>query len=92
MSFASVSGSTFVLKQQFGLDEPQFGLPFGASVLALTGGAQLNPLMMRRFTPPAVASGARATVVAARRQDHPDHRHYPRASLTSRRSSRAFRH
>lgn len=63
--FSYVAGSSFVLQRQFGLDEQQFGLLFGGTALALIGGAQLNPLLLRRFGPRAIASGALACVMAA---------------------------
>lgn len=47
---------------QFGLDELQFVLLFGGSAVALIGGAQLNPPLLRRFGPHAIASAASAAV------------------------------
>lgn len=62
--FSYVAGSSFVLQQQFGLDEQQFGLLFGVSAVAMIGGAQLNPLLLRRFSPPVVARVASAWTAA----------------------------
>lgn len=49
--FSYVSGSSFVFQDQFGLDEQQFGLLFGAGAVWLIAATQLNPLVLRRCTP-----------------------------------------
>ncbi|MGZ4506683.1 MAG: multidrug effflux MFS transporter [Blastococcus sp.] len=49
--FGYVSGSSFVYQQEFGLDQQQFGLLFGAGAVWLIGGTQLNPLILRRWSP-----------------------------------------
>jgi DHA1 family bicyclomycin/chloramphenicol resistance-like MFS transporter len=49
--FSYVSGSAFVYQGQFGLDEQQFGLLFGAGAFWLIAATQLNPLLLRRFSP-----------------------------------------
>ncbi len=49
--FAYVSGSTFVLQEQYGLDEQQFGLAFGAGAIGLIGATQINPWLLHRFRP-----------------------------------------
>ncbi|MGY5883827.1 multidrug effflux MFS transporter [Modestobacter lacusdianchii] len=49
--FAYVSGSSFVYQDQFGLDEQQFGLLFGAGAFWLIAATQLNPVLLRRFSP-----------------------------------------
>jgi MFS transporter, DHA1 family, multidrug resistance protein len=49
--FAYVSGSSFVYQDQFGLDEQQFGLLFGAGAFWLIGATQLNPVLLRWFSP-----------------------------------------
>ncbi len=46
--FSYVSGSSFVFQRQFGLDEQQFGLLFGAGAFWLIAATQLNPLLLRR--------------------------------------------
>jgi DHA1 family bicyclomycin/chloramphenicol resistance-like MFS transporter len=47
--FAYVSGSSFVYQDEFGLDEQQFGLLFGAGAVFLIAATQLNPVLLRRF-------------------------------------------
>ncbi|WP_433537096.1 multidrug effflux MFS transporter [Micromonospora sp. CA-249363] len=49
--FAYVSGSSFVLQQEYGLDEQQFGLAFGAGAVGLIGATQFNVRLLRRYTP-----------------------------------------
>jgi DHA1 family bicyclomycin/chloramphenicol resistance-like MFS transporter len=49
--FGYVAGSSFVFQEQFGLDQQQFGLLFGAGAVFLIGGTQLNALLLRRFEP-----------------------------------------
>jgi MFS transporter, DHA1 family, multidrug resistance protein len=49
--FAYVSGSSFVLQEEYGLSEQQFGIAFGAGALGLIGASQLNVLLLRRWTP-----------------------------------------
>ncbi|CCG05592.1 multidrug effflux MFS transporter [Blastococcus saxobsidens] len=49
--FSYVSGSSFVYQGQFGLDEQQFGLLFGAGAFWLIAATQLNPLLLRRWSP-----------------------------------------
>ncbi|GAB3686367.1 multidrug effflux MFS transporter [Saccharopolyspora tripterygii] len=48
--FSYVSGSSFVLQEQYGLDQQAFGLVFGAGAVALIGASQLNVLLLNRFT------------------------------------------
>ena len=48
--FSYVSGSSFVFQRQFGLDEQEFGLLFGAGAVWLIAATQLNPLVLRRWT------------------------------------------
>jgi DHA1 family bicyclomycin/chloramphenicol resistance-like MFS transporter len=47
--FAYVSGSSFVMQDQFGLNEQQFGLVFGAGSIWLIAGTQLSARLLRRF-------------------------------------------
>src|SRR3712207_822521 len=54
--FSYVSGSSFVYQRQFGLDEQQFGLLFGAGAFFLIGATQLNPVLLRRWSPAQVLS------------------------------------
>ena len=49
--FSYVSGSAFVYQEEFGLDEQQFGLLFGAGAFWLIAATQANPLLLRRFSP-----------------------------------------
>jgi DHA1 family bicyclomycin/chloramphenicol resistance-like MFS transporter len=49
--FSYVSGSAFVYQGEFGLDEQQFGLLFGAGAFWLIAATQLNPLVLRRWAP-----------------------------------------
>jgi len=49
--FSYVSGSSFVFQRQYGLDEQQFGLLFGAGAVWLIAATQLNPLLLRRWSP-----------------------------------------
>lgn len=63
--FAYVSGSSFVLQEQYGLDEQQFGLVFGLGAVGLIGGTQLNVRLLRRATPGRVLQRALLLGVAA---------------------------
>ncbi|OLR93449.1 multidrug effflux MFS transporter [Actinokineospora bangkokensis] len=49
--FAYVGGSSFVLQDQFGLDEQQFGLVFAVGAVSQFGLSQFNPLLLRRMPP-----------------------------------------
>ena len=49
--FAYVSGSPFVLQGVYGLDEQTYGLVFGMNAVGLVAATQLNPLLLRRFSP-----------------------------------------
>jgi DHA1 family bicyclomycin/chloramphenicol resistance-like MFS transporter len=49
--FSYVSGSSFVYQDEFGLDEQQFGLLFGAGAIWLIAATQLNPVLLRWFSP-----------------------------------------
>ncbi len=48
--FSYVSGSSFVLQDEFGLTEQQFGVAFGAGAVFLIGGTQLAALLLRWWT------------------------------------------
>jgi MFS transporter, DHA1 family, multidrug resistance protein len=66
--FAYVAGSSFVLQEQFGLTEQQFGIAFAGNAVALIGAPQLNVVLLRRFTPyrilhAALVAGALLAVV-----------------------------
>lgn len=49
--FAYVSGSSFVLQGQYGLDEQEFGLAFGAGAFGLIAATQVNVRLLRWYTP-----------------------------------------
>jgi DHA1 family bicyclomycin/chloramphenicol resistance-like MFS transporter len=49
--FAYVSGSSFVYQEQYGLGEQAFALLFAAGAVWLIGATQLNPVMLRRWSP-----------------------------------------
>ena len=71
--FSYVSGSAFVYQGEFGLDEQQFGLLFGAGAFWLIAATQANPLLLRRSSPQqllvagtvAGAAGGAALVILA---------------------------
>ena len=63
--FSYVSGSSFVFQDEFGLDEQQFGLLFGAGAFWLIAATQLNPVVLRWFSPAQVlVTGVVAGVAA----------------------------
>ncbi|MGY1742306.1 MULTISPECIES: multidrug effflux MFS transporter [unclassified Blastococcus] len=47
--FSYVSGAAFVYQDQFGLDEQEFGLLFGAGAIWLIVATQLNPVFLKRW-------------------------------------------
>ena len=49
--FTYVSGSSFVYQREFGLDEQQFGMLFGAGAVWLIAATQLNPVLLRWWSP-----------------------------------------
>jgi DHA1 family bicyclomycin/chloramphenicol resistance-like MFS transporter len=49
--FGFVAGAPFVFQQQFGLDNAQFGLLFGVSIVWLFAASQLNTRLLRRYQP-----------------------------------------
>ncbi|MFF3867631.1 multidrug effflux MFS transporter [Micromonospora sp. NPDC001898] len=49
--FAYVAGSSFVLQEQYGLNEQQFGLAFGAGAVGLIAATQGNVRLLRRYSP-----------------------------------------
>lgn len=63
--FTYVSGSSFVYQQQFGLDEQQFGLLFGAGAVWLISATQLNPVLLRRWSPAQILVTATVAGTAA---------------------------
>ena len=63
--FSYVSGSSFVLQGEFGLDEQQFGIVFGLGAVALIGASQLNVVALNRWSPARIVFGALAGAVAS---------------------------
>ncbi|MEV4532756.1 multidrug effflux MFS transporter [Asanoa sp. NPDC049518] len=63
--FAYVAGSSFVFQDQYGLDERQFGIAFGAGAVGLITATQLNVRLLRRWTPQRVLVVAVAGGTAA---------------------------
>ncbi|RKS77528.1 DHA1 family bicyclomycin/chloramphenicol resistance-like MFS transporter [Motilibacter peucedani] len=55
--FAYVSGSSFVLQDEFGLTETQFGMVFAFNAIALIGAPQMNVVLLRRFAPQQILLG-----------------------------------
>jgi DHA1 family bicyclomycin/chloramphenicol resistance-like MFS transporter len=53
-----VSGSSFVLQQQYGLSSAVFGLVFAANSIGLISASQLNPLLLRRFSAAQILIGS----------------------------------
>ncbi|MDI1461212.1 multidrug effflux MFS transporter [Catellatospora sp. KI3] len=49
--FSYVAGSSFVLQEQYGLDEQQFGFAFGANAFGLILATQFNVRLLRRYSP-----------------------------------------
>ncbi|GAA4925741.1 multidrug effflux MFS transporter [Streptomonospora halophila] len=48
--FSYVSGASFVLQEQYGLDQQQFGFVFGAGAIAVIGASQLNVVVLNRLS------------------------------------------
>jgi len=63
--FSYVAGSSFVYQRQFGLGAQAFGLFFGAGAVWLIGATQLNPLVLRRWSPATILLAATAGGVLA---------------------------
>ena len=63
--FSYVAGSSFVYQRQFGLGAQAFGLFFGAGAIWLIGATQLNPLVLRRWSPATILMTATAGGVLA---------------------------
>ncbi len=49
--FAYISGAPFILQDLFGLSPQQFGVAFSANALGLIIMTQVNPLLVKRWTP-----------------------------------------
>ena len=71
--FAYISGAPFILQELFGLSPQQFGVAFAANAAGLIAMTQINPLLVKRFSPVRILfaavllsfSGAVALVVTA---------------------------
>jgi len=68
--FAYVSGSTFVLQDEYGLSQQQFGIVFAINAVASIGAPQLNVVLLRWVDPhrvlqAALGTGAALTLVLA---------------------------
>ena len=62
---AYVSGSSFVLQDEYGLSAQQFGLVFGAGAIGLVAATQLNVLLLRRYPPRRILGAAMVTGAVA---------------------------
>ncbi len=56
--FAYISGAPFLLQERFGLSPQQFGVAFSVNALGLILMTQLNPLLIRRWSPVRVLMAA----------------------------------
>jgi MFS transporter, DHA1 family, multidrug resistance protein len=63
--FTYVSGSSFVFQRQFGLDEQQFGILFGVGAVWLIAATQLNPVLLRWWSPAQILVTATVAGTAA---------------------------
>lgn len=63
--FAYIAGSSFVLQDEFGLNEQQFAIVFALGAIALIGASQLNVVLLGHFTPVRIVIAALATSVLA---------------------------
>ncbi|MFI1196347.1 multidrug effflux MFS transporter [Micromonospora sp. NPDC020750] len=63
--FAYVAGSSFVLQEQYGLNEQQFGLAFGAGAVGLIAATQGNVRLLRRYSPQRILVAALAVGTVA---------------------------
>ncbi|RBM12346.1 Bcr/CflA family drug resistance efflux transporter [Prauserella sp. PE36] len=63
--FAYISGSSFVLQEQFGLNQQEFALVFGAGAVAIIGASQFNVVLLKRYGPKRIVLGALAAATAS---------------------------
>lgn len=63
--FAYIAGSSFVLQDEFGLNEQQFAIVFALGAIALIGASQLNVVLLGHFTPVRIVLAALSAAVAA---------------------------
>lgn len=62
---AYVSGSSFVLENQFGLSEQEFAYVIAGGAVGLIGATQLNLRLLRRWTPQRILAGSLLAALAA---------------------------
>ena len=63
--FAYIAGSSFVLQEQFGLNEQQFAIVFSLGAIALIGASQFNVVLLGHFTPVRIVIAALAAALAS---------------------------
>ncbi|RKT87483.1 MFS transporter, DHA1 family, bicyclomycin/chloramphenicol resistance protein [Saccharopolyspora antimicrobica] len=63
--FSYISGSSFVLQEQFGLDQQAFGLVFGVGAVALIGASQFNVVLLNRYSPKQIVFAALVAATVA---------------------------
>lgn len=63
--FAYIAGSSFVLQEEFGLNEQQFAIVFALGAIALIGASQLNVVLLGHFTPVRIVIAALSTAVVS---------------------------
>lgn len=56
--FSYIAGASFILQEQYGLDQQQFAIVFGLGAVALIGASQFNVVLIRRIGPAAIVGGA----------------------------------
>jgi DHA1 family bicyclomycin/chloramphenicol resistance-like MFS transporter len=56
--FAYIAGSSFILQGMYGLTPQQFGIAFSSTAVGLIIATQLNPLLLKRWTPIQILSAA----------------------------------
>jgi MFS transporter, DHA1 family, multidrug resistance protein len=63
--FCYISGSSFVLQQEYGLSQQAYAVMFGAGAVAIIGAAQVNVVVLRWHTPRRIVLSALALATAA---------------------------
>lgn len=63
--FAYIAGSSFVLQEEFGLNEQQFAIVFSLGAIALIGASQFNVVLLGHFTPVRIVIAALAAALAS---------------------------
>jgi DHA1 family bicyclomycin/chloramphenicol resistance-like MFS transporter len=63
--FSYIAGSSFVYQGQYGLDEQEFGVFFGVGAVWLIAATQLNPVLLRRWSPGQVLVAGTAAAALA---------------------------